>query len=92
MPYQSLNPFDGELVKSFDVLGDPQLEIKIAAAQTCFETWRHKYYAERAAIIAKTGEILHSRADEFARIITLEMGKRNREARGEVECSARLRT
>ncbi len=90
MTYQSLNPFDGELVKSFDVLGDPQLEIKIAAAQTCFETWRHKSYAERAAIIAKAGEILHSRADEFARIMTLEMGKRISEARGEVEFSARI--
>jgi succinate-semialdehyde dehydrogenase/glutarate-semialdehyde dehydrogenase len=90
MTYQSLNPFDGELVKSFDVLGDPQLEIKIAAAQTCFETWRHKSYAERATIIAKAGEILHSRADEFARIMTLEMGKRISEARGEVEFSARI--
>jgi succinate-semialdehyde dehydrogenase/glutarate-semialdehyde dehydrogenase len=90
MTYQSLNPFDGELIKSFDVLGDPQLETKIAAAQSCFETWRHKPYAERAAIIAKAGEMLHARAGEFARIETLEMGKRISEARGEVEFSARI--
>jgi succinate-semialdehyde dehydrogenase/glutarate-semialdehyde dehydrogenase len=90
MTYQSLNPFDGELIKSFEVLGEPQLETKIAAAQTCFETWRHRSYAERAVIIAKAGEILHSRADEFAHIMTLEMGKRISEARGEVEFSARI--
>jgi succinate-semialdehyde dehydrogenase/glutarate-semialdehyde dehydrogenase len=90
MTYQSLNPFDGELVKSFDELGDPQLETKVAAAQTCFETWRHKSYAERATIIAKAGEILHARADEFGRIATTEMGKRISEARGEVEFSARI--
>jgi succinate-semialdehyde dehydrogenase/glutarate-semialdehyde dehydrogenase len=90
MTYQSLNPFNGELVESFDPLGDAPLETKIATAQACYETWRHKTYAERAVIIARAGEILHERADAFARIMTLEMGKRIAEARGEVEFSARI--
>lgn len=90
MTYQSLNPFNGKLVESFDPLGDAPLEAKIANAQACFETWRHTSYADRAKIIAKAGEILHARADEFARIMTTEMGKRIGEARGEVEFSARI--
>jgi succinate-semialdehyde dehydrogenase/glutarate-semialdehyde dehydrogenase len=90
MTYQSLNPFNGKLVDRFDPLGDAPLESKIAIAQACFETWRHKGYAERAEIIARAGEILHERADDFARIMTLEMGKRIAEARGEVEFSARI--
>lgn len=90
MTYHSLNPFDGELVKSFEGLNEPQLESKIAAAQSCFETWRHKSYAERAVIIAKAGEMLHKDADKLARIMTMEMGKRITEARGEVEFSARI--
>ena len=90
MTYHSLNPFDGELVKSFDGLSKSQLESKIADAQTCFETWRHKSYAERAVIINKASELLHKEADKFARIMTLEMGKRIAEARGEVEFSARI--
>lgn len=90
MTYQSLNPFDGKIVASFADLGDPQLETKLAAADACFQTWRHTSYADRAKIIAKAGEILHVRADEFARIMTMEMGKRIGEARGEVEFSARI--
>ena len=90
MTYQSLNPFDGTLVASFADLGDAALETKIAAADACFQTWRHTSYADRAKIIAKAGEILHARADEFARIMTMEMGKRIGEARGEVEFSARI--
>ncbi|MGY2736881.1 NAD-dependent succinate-semialdehyde dehydrogenase [Sphingomonas sp. UYP23] len=90
MTYQSLNPFNGKLVESFADLGDPQLETKIATADACFQTWRHTSYANRAKIIAKAGEILHARADEFARIMTTEMGKRIGEARGEVEFSARI--
>lgn len=90
MTYQSFNPFNGKLIESFDDLGDPQLETKIAAADACFQTWRHTSYADRAKIIAKAGEILHARADEFARIMTIKMGKRIGEARGEVEFSARI--
>lgn len=90
MTYQSLNPFDGTLVESFADLGDAALETRIAAADACFQTWRHTSYADRATIIAKAGEILHARADEFARIMTMEMGKRIGEARGEVEFSARI--
>lgn len=90
MTYQSLNPFDGTLVESFADLGDAALETKITAADACFQTWRHTSYADRATIIAKAGEILHARADEFARIMTMEMGKRIGEARGEVEFSARI--
>ncbi len=90
MAYQSVNPFDGKLVEAFETLSDPQLETRIAAADACFRTWRHMAYAERAKIIGRAGEILHARADELARIMTTEMGKRIGEARGEVEFSARI--
>ncbi|MGV8996175.1 MAG: NAD-dependent succinate-semialdehyde dehydrogenase [Parvibaculaceae bacterium] len=90
MTYQSLNPFDGELTKSFVALSDAELETKIATAQACFLTWRQRSYAERATIIAKAGQALHTKVDEFARVMTLEMGKRIGEARGEVEFSARI--
>jgi succinate-semialdehyde dehydrogenase/glutarate-semialdehyde dehydrogenase len=92
MTYQSLNPFDGELIKSFDDLTDKQLEAKIAAAQACYLTWRTKSYAERAKIIGKAGELMHTRVEELAHIMTLEMGKRISEAKGEVEFSGRILT
>jgi succinate-semialdehyde dehydrogenase/glutarate-semialdehyde dehydrogenase len=90
MTYQSLSPFDGKLIKSFDDITDLQFETKLATAQTCFETWRHKSYAERAVIIAKAAAILHDKAEAFAHTMTLEMGKRIGEARGEVEFSSRI--
>ena len=90
MGYQSLNPFDGKIIGTFEGLTNHALEAKIAAAEACFKSWRHKSFAERAAVIAKAGELMHARAGEFARIMTLEMGKRISEARGEVEFSARI--
>jgi succinate-semialdehyde dehydrogenase/glutarate-semialdehyde dehydrogenase len=90
MLYQTVNPNDGKVLQTFPVLTDPQLETAIRTATTCFTTWRTSTYAARAAIVAKAAVIMHTRADQFARLATLEMGKRIDEARGEVEFSARI--
>jgi len=90
MTYQSVNPYNNDIVKKFTEITDSQFETKIATAATCYETWRHKTYAERAVIIAKAAELLHEQAAKFAHIMTLEMGKRISEARGEVEFSSRI--
>ncbi len=74
MTFQSLNPATGKLLKKFDELTDKELETKIVAAATCFETWRKKTYAERAVIVANAAAIMHAKADEFAHTMTLEMG------------------
>ncbi len=90
MTYQSVNPFNGETSETFDELTDAQLEAALATAQSCFEMWRRKTYAERATILAKASELMSARIDELARTMTREMGKRIGEARGEVEFSARI--
>lgn len=87
MAYQSINPNDGKLLKSFDPISNGQLEQALATAEDCFQTWKHTSYAERAAIVAKAGALLHAQVDDFARLETLEMGKRIDEARGEVRFS-----
>jgi len=88
--YQSINPATGKLLKKFETLTDKELETKIVAAEKCFETWRHKTYAERAVIVAKAAGLLHDRVEELAHTMTLEMGKRIDEARGEVEFSSKI--
>lgn len=88
MSYQSINPYSGELVKSFEEHTDQQLESSISTAVTCFASWGQSSFQERAAIVAKAAEILRERAEEFARPVTLEMGKLFAESMGEVMLSA----
>jgi len=90
MTYQSFNPATGKLLKKFEELSDTQLETKLAKANECFAEWKMTSFAERAKIIGKAGELLHERAEELAKTLTLEMGKRIDEARGEVEFSAQI--
>ncbi len=88
MAYQSINPNDGALLKRFDILSDAALEAALATAEACFQGWKHTSYADRAAIVAGAAALMHAHVDDFARLETMEMGKRIGEARAEVGFSA----
>ena len=88
MTYQSLNPYDGKILRTYEELTDEQLEAAVHAAAQCFETWRHTTFATRVTVLQRAAAILRTRVDEFARPITLEMGKLIEESRGEVALSA----
>jgi succinate-semialdehyde dehydrogenase / glutarate-semialdehyde dehydrogenase len=88
MAYQSVNPNDGKLTRSFEQLTNAQLDSALAMAQTCFQSWKHIAFSERAVVLNKAAGLLHKHVDDFARLATLEMGKRIEEARGEVRFSA----
>jgi succinate-semialdehyde dehydrogenase/glutarate-semialdehyde dehydrogenase len=90
MAYSSVNPSDGKTLKTFTELTDAQLETAIATASNAYATWRHTTYAERAKIIGRAADLMAAHVDDFARPMTLEMGKRIDEARGEVEFSSQI--
>jgi succinate-semialdehyde dehydrogenase/glutarate-semialdehyde dehydrogenase len=92
MAYQSTNPASGQIIQSFAEISDTDLERKMAAAASCFQIWKNKTYTERAVIVAQAAALLREQADAFAKIMTLEMGKRITEAQGEVEFSAQILT
>lgn len=85
MAYQSINPNTGKLLKSFEHMSNGQLDQALAAADSCFQTWKHKRFAERAVALNKAAALLHAHVDDLAKLETLEMGKRIEEARGEVK-------
>ena len=90
MTYQSINPYDGRILKTFEELTDQQLETALQTAEQCFTAWQHTSFAERSAVLKRAAAILRARVEEFARPITLEMGKLIEESRGEVALSASI--
>jgi succinate-semialdehyde dehydrogenase/glutarate-semialdehyde dehydrogenase len=88
MAYQSVNPYNGQVLKSFEEMNDGQLESALQTAAQCFETWRKKTVPSRAPVLSKAAQILRSRTEEFARPITLEMGKLIKESRAEITLTA----
>jgi succinate-semialdehyde dehydrogenase/glutarate-semialdehyde dehydrogenase len=91
MAYQSINPFNAEVLQSFKEIDAAELEEKLAAASTCFsDVWVKKSYAERAKVLTRAAAIMRERPEEFARLITLEMGKLLAQSMGEVALSASI--
>jgi succinate-semialdehyde dehydrogenase/glutarate-semialdehyde dehydrogenase len=88
MAYQTTNPFTGEVLETFASTTDAELEGALARADACFKNWRHVSFSERAAICKKAAAIMRARVEDFARPVTLEMGKLIAESRGEVALSA----
>lgn len=90
MAYQTVNPYDNQTLASFEELTDAQLAAKLDTAQAAFEAWSQKSFAERAAVCARAAAILRKRPDEFARLLTLEMGKLYNESLGEVDLTSSI--
>ena len=91
MAYQSTNPYDGKVVKTFDEISGPQLEAKLKAAQDCYEqVWRHQSFAQRRAVLARAAALMRERAQGLAELITIEMGKLIQQSLGEVALSAAI--
>ena len=90
MPYRSVNPATGEVLRTFAEHTDNEMMNALAAAEKAFPCWAVRQFSERSKIIAKSAELLREKKEELARLATLEMGKRIAEGRGEVELSASI--
>ncbi|MDQ0203353.1 NAD-dependent succinate-semialdehyde dehydrogenase [Pectinatus haikarae] len=90
MAYATTNPYTGEVVKSFPTAKDDEVKAAIGLADDAFKGWKNTSYEERAAVLLKAAEILRKRHTEYAKILTLEMGKLIAEAEAEVELSAKI--
>jgi len=75
MSIASINPATGGVLKSFEALSDQQLEEKLGRAAEAFHTHRRTSFAERSLLMLRAAEILEAEKKEFARVMTLEMGK-----------------
>ena len=91
MPYQSVNPSNGELLRTFDEHTDQQMEKMLVTAERTFrEVWSRKPIRDRAKVVGKAASLMLEQKEKFAYLATLEMGKRIAESRGEVELSASI--
>ncbi len=90
MPYATINPYTNELVKTFPDATDAEVGQAITKADETFQSWRKTSFAARAAVMTRAAFLLRRGKKEYAKILTLEMGKITAEAEAEVELSAQI--
>jgi succinate-semialdehyde dehydrogenase/glutarate-semialdehyde dehydrogenase len=85
----SINPATGEEVGRFPMHTAGDVEKILAAARAAQKAWARVSIADRARPMAKAGALLKERADAYARVMALEMGKPLRDGVAEAQkCAA----
>ncbi|MFD4790741.1 NADP-dependent succinic semialdehyde dehydrogenase [Streptomyces sp. NPDC058459] len=83
MPIATVNPANGETVKTYEPMDDAEVERRLQLAEATFRTYRTTSFAERAERLNRAADLLEADNDEVARIMTTEMGKPLAQARAE---------
>lgn len=71
----SVNPANGQIVRSFTPLSETEVDARIQRAVDTYRRYRRTPVAERGRLLLKAAEILESEKERFAKLMVLEMGK-----------------
>src|SRR5262245_7756958 len=86
--FEVRNPATDELLAEVADGGAAEAESAVKAAHAAFPAWSKRPADERAELLHKAFDILKSRIEEHARILTLENGKPLAESKGEATIGA----
>ncbi|HCT3752025.1 TPA: aldehyde dehydrogenase family protein, partial [Klebsiella aerogenes] len=91
MAYQTVNPANNQLIKSYPAHSDADVEAALKQANALYHSaWAKGDIAQRLPVLHKLADLIDSRAEELAKIASQEMGKLIKQSRGEVKLCAQI--
>jgi len=81
---ESINPANGEPIDEYESHDSDDIESALSAAQSTFDDWSQQSIVHRQTLLEKTASLLDDRVDEYAELMTREMGKPIEQAKAEV--------
>lgn len=85
MEFKSINPYNGQVVGQYKALTAQELDKKLDKSKKTHQSWSKVPLAERCNLLKKAGAVLRDNVEEYAKMISMEMGKPLSEAKGEVD-------
>ena len=85
MMYQVVNPATGKVENEYPTATDAEVSDVLGRAERGYTSWRRTPMEERAGILRRVSQLYRDRSAELAAIITREMGKVTKAARGELQ-------
>lgn len=82
---KSINPASGELIRDYPECTTGEASAIANDVFDAWKSWKETSYEYRSALFHQASSVLRSRKDQYARLITSEMGKLISEAEAEVE-------
>ncbi|MFC8870599.1 NADP-dependent succinic semialdehyde dehydrogenase [Streptomyces sp. NPDC057148] len=89
MPIATVNPANGETLRTYEAMGEEEIERRLQLAEATFRTYRTTGFDERARLMHRAADLLDADQDEIGKVITTEMGKPVKQARAEAAKCAR---
>mgnify|MGYP001226940256 CR=1 FL=1 len=86
--FEVRSPATGQVIARVADCGPAEADAAAAAATTAFAQWRRTTAFERSAILERWAALMLEHKDELAAVMSAEMGKPIKEARGEVVYAA----
>ncbi len=84
MAIETLNPTTGERVKVFPEMDPAEVDRIMTAAVKAQRAWARTSFSERAAPMRKVAALLRERAQAYAKLMAVEMGKPLKDGAAEV--------
>ncbi len=84
MEFHSINPYNGDQVGHYTAHTSDETDKILENSAEAFKTWSGEPLSYRTGLIKKAGEILRKNVEDYAQMITSEMGKPITESRAEV--------
>ncbi|WP_329341805.1 NADP-dependent succinic semialdehyde dehydrogenase [Streptomyces sp. NBC_00663] len=92
MPIATVNPANGETLKTYEAMGAEEIERRLQLAEATFRTYRTTPFAERAQLLNRAAGLLDGLQQDIGRVMTTEMGKPVKQARAEAaKCAKAMR-
>ncbi|MGQ3176364.1 MAG: aldehyde dehydrogenase family protein, partial [Blastomonas fulva] len=88
--FETINPLSEEPIETYTYMTDAQANDVIEACHSAFLDWRMQSLEERARVIGRIGDELCASKDEFAQLMTDEVGKLLRDSLQEVDLVASI--
>ena len=83
--FDTINPANEEVLAQIHAADVADVDAAVQAATDAFKSWRLTPAPLRGEILFKVGDILKTKKEELARLLTQDMGKVIAEARGDVQ-------
>ena len=87
---ETINPATGKVISTYDNMSNDQIRGIVENARLAQRKWKGLDISERNAYVRSLGRIMRKNKEEYARLITEEMGKPIRQAIAEIEKCAWL--
>ncbi|MEB2782312.1 NAD-dependent succinate-semialdehyde dehydrogenase [Algoriphagus sp. C2-6-M1] len=90
MEFQSINPYNNKEVGRYTALTSEETDKILDKSAEAFKTWSHESLSHRTGLLQNAGQVLRENVEDYAQMITAEMGKPISESRAEINKCAWL--